>query len=593
MPGSTNHKDPENPVPVSCFPTGGEPLTVEQITAALDAAGIPEEPETHSSGKKQQPRGEKKKEDKPPLYAVSAAMTPGRPSPKVRGRLGEALLDVAIEIDRHDKTRDHVLAMLRYGYNGEPGVGEALEALYRHFVNTVGPDRMGGEDEAASEFVNFVAGAEDLLAAEPPVERFEWPGPRPTFGAHSAGDTNGQAHQNTESPRQEQEPSVLDRLARDGAWLDEQAFDPLEYAVEGIVPEGLGLLVGPPKKGKSWLVGNIGLAVAAGGLALGAIDVVQRPVLYLALEDGDRRLQSRFRRLLGPGMPIPPGISRITEATPAEAMVVIAEFLDRHAEHKPLVILDTLGKVKRHKRAGEDSYLVDYEVGSTLKKLTDAVPGSTLLVVHHTRKAEAADFVDTVSGTQGIAGSVDFVLVLTRKRHENNAILSVTGRDIVEAEYALLAVDGVLWRLDGDDLAAARETVEQRRANNTLGDRSMDVYAAVLAAGEPVSAVTIANQMDGVDNETVGQYLRRLTASGYLTVRRGMYEANPARRVRNGQRRNRGFLNLVPPIQMPVGEEADEEADRAEPEAEEADPSDAAPEEAPCAGSESEPDEAQ
>ena len=62
------------------------------------------------------------------------------------------------------------------------------------------------------------------------------------------------------------EPSVvLDRLSRNGTWLDEQHFPPLEYAVPGIITEGMGLLVGPPKKGKSWFVGNIGLAVAAGG----------------------------------------------------------------------------------------------------------------------------------------------------------------------------------------------------------------------------------------------------------------------------------------------------------------------------------------
>ena len=57
VPGSVNYKDPENPVPVRCFATGGKPLTVEQITAALDAAGIPEEPKTRGSSKKQQPRG--------------------------------------------------------------------------------------------------------------------------------------------------------------------------------------------------------------------------------------------------------------------------------------------------------------------------------------------------------------------------------------------------------------------------------------------------------------------------------------------------------------------------------------------------------
>ena len=83
-------------------------------------------------------------------------------------------------------------------------------------------------------------------------------------------------------------------------------------------------------------------------------------------------------------------------------------------------------------------------------------PAPTLLVVHHTRKAEAIDFVDSVSGTQGIAGSFDFVLALDRKRYSNNAMFSVTGRDVIEAEYALTADQGILWRLDGADLAAAR-----------------------------------------------------------------------------------------------------------------------------------------
>ncbi|MDT5050513.1 MAG: hypothetical protein QOG75_6425, partial [Mycobacterium sp.] len=83
-----------------------------------------------------------------------------------------------------------------------------------------------------------------------------------------------------------------------GAWLDTQEFPPLEYAVPGIIPEGFGLLVSPPKAGKSWLVCGIGLACAAGGLALGRISVDKRPVLYLALEDGQRRLQSRCRRIM-------------------------------------------------------------------------------------------------------------------------------------------------------------------------------------------------------------------------------------------------------------------------------------------------------
>src|SRR5271155_5237331 len=111
-----------------------------------------------------------------------------------------------------------------------------------------------------------------------------------------------------------------------GAWLDTQVFPPLEYAVPGIIPEGFGLLVSPPKAGKSWLVCGLGLACAIGGLALGRIRVEKRPVLYLALEDGQRRLQSRSRRIMC-SEPLPAGIHFVTKAKPGEVIPMIAEFL--------------------------------------------------------------------------------------------------------------------------------------------------------------------------------------------------------------------------------------------------------------------------
>ncbi|BCI88545.1 hypothetical protein NIIDMKKI_37510 [Mycobacterium kansasii] len=181
--------------------------------------------------------------------------------------------------------------------------------------------------------------------------------------------------------------------------------------------------------------------------------------------------------------------------------------------------------MKPPKRAGEDSYQVDYSIGSRLKALADEVPGSALLVVHHSRKAESSDFVDAVSGTNGIAGAADFVAVLVRQRHSVEATLSVTGRDIVEAEYALTAVSGVLWRLDGGTLAAAADAAEKRRQAGNFGDRSVEVLAIVAAAVEPISPTDVASKL-GIDNDTVGKYLRRLANGGHIAkAGRGKYRA--------------------------------------------------------------------
>jgi hypothetical protein len=90
------------------------------------------------------------------------------------------------------------------------------------------------------------------------------------------------------------EPSAHDILRQAGmvsaAELDRKKFPPMQWHVPGLVPEGFGLLVAPPKAGKSWLVADTGLACASGGKAFDCIDVQPRPVCYLALEDGPRRL---------------------------------------------------------------------------------------------------------------------------------------------------------------------------------------------------------------------------------------------------------------------------------------------------------------
>jgi hypothetical protein len=320
--------------------------------------------------------------------------------------------------------------------------------------------------------------------------------------------------------------SLLDRLGVTAQWLDEQQFDELEYAVPQLIPEGFGLLAAPPKKGKSFLVGNIGLAVASGGLALQRIEAKQRPVLYLALEDGYRRLQDRLRRMHA-GQPLPPNMTLVIKATPLEAVATIREYLERYGTEKPLVIVDTLGKVKRAKLSGEESYQADYAVGAQFKELADFAPGTTVLVVHHTRKAVTDDFVDALSGTYGIAGSADFVMVLARERNSNDAVLSVTGRDVIESEYGLYADDGVFWRLYGADLAEARSAADvisrMAQLKRSHGQRAVAVVRYVNEDQRIVTPADIAERFD-MEPKRASELLTRLEDGGYLTkVGRGEY----------------------------------------------------------------------
>ncbi len=78
---------------------------------------------------------------------------------------------------------------------------------------------------------------------------------------------------------------------------------PVRWAVPGLAPEGVTLLAGKAKMGKSWLVLALCIATAAGGAALGKVPVERGQALYLALEDNPRRLYNRLGKLLGGGEP--------------------------------------------------------------------------------------------------------------------------------------------------------------------------------------------------------------------------------------------------------------------------------------------------
>lgn len=315
-------------------------------------------------------------------------------------------------------------------------------------------------------------------------------------------------------------PDLLAGL-RDGQWLDRQTFPPLTYAVPGIVPEGMSLLVGPPKAGKSWCVLSLCLAVSSGGRAFGVIPVGDpRPTLYLALEDGDRRLQDRCRTLLA-GEPIPPYFTYLTRLLPGTAVAVetITTWLERHGGESPLIVLDTLGKVMPPSMPGESAYGRDYRVGSALKRAVDDYPGAALLINHHDRKAAGEDFVDSVSGTHGLAGAADTILALQRDRQSTEAILAVTGRDVEEAEYGL-NFNGSGWQLAGNTPAEAATAAARIKASRGVGDRSGEVVAYVAQHPKGVRAGDVEKAM-GADSR---RYLARLAEAGKLhRLGRGLY----------------------------------------------------------------------
>jgi len=206
--------------------------------------------------------------------------------------------------------------------------------------------------------------------------------------------------------------------------------------------------------------------VATGGTALSKIPVEAGEVLYLSLEDRDRRLQARAKESLGDYHDGLRNFYYLTDCPRQDegGIDVLRSWLDEHSGAR-LLILDTLQRFRRPKKSGEDSYQADYAALGELKCVADDY-GIPFLILHHTRKQkdEGGDFLGEVSGTQAIAGAVDSVLVLKRARLSNTLTLGITGRDVDEQELALTRDEICGWVLEGD----AEEFALSRNARRIL-----------------------------------------------------------------------------------------------------------------------------
>jgi hypothetical protein len=286
----------------------------------------------------------------------------------------------------------------------------------------------------------------------------------------------------------EQVPGALVTAAE----LEHMQIAEPRYAVPGLLVAGLCMLASKPKVGKSWLALDVAIAAASGGKALGVIDIPEAgDVLYLALEDTKRRLQTRMRRLLIEKFP--PRLSFALDWPKLDdgGVTQLDEWLARHPKAR-LVVVDVWKRVRQARRKGADPYSEDYEHLVELKTLADHFD-VTILVVHHTRKAEAADVLDEVNATTGASGACDSILVLHRSRTAADAELWIIGRDLEDGHKAL-SFDKGRWTLLGEskDVTRSKERQEILDAVNAVnGGRTSAEIAEVLGKARTATKALI------------------------------------------------------------------------------------------------------
>jgi hypothetical protein len=291
--------------------------------------------------------------------------------------------------------------------------------------------------------------------------------------------------------------------------LLEETFPDPRFAVVDLLPEGLAFMCGAPKLGKSWLGLGVGIAVAAGGRALGKVPVEPGPVLYLALEDSPRRLQSRLRTLLGEDG-APEGLHLETEWPRLDNGG--ADRIDDWLEANPsarLVLIDVWPRIRARADRRTDHFQSDYDAASQLQALATS-RGVAIVALFHTRKAEAEDFVETVSGTFGTAAAADTIIVVKRSRGQADATLHVTGRDVSEQELALRFDAQVgTWSLMGD------------AAEYAIGESRKVILDAVKDHGSLTPKQ--ASDVTGLSHDLCRQTMPRMLRDGQLVAERGSY----------------------------------------------------------------------
>ena len=272
----------------------------------------------------------------------------------------------------------------------------------------------------------------------------------------SAGDYNP-AEPDMENYFREMErmsdPAYLPTVTMQG--LFEKVYDSRPAIVEGLLYSGTYLFVGAPKVGKSFFMAQLAYHVST-GIPLWDYPVRKGTVLYLALEDDHRRLQNRLFRMFGTESTESLHFATYSHKLGEGLEDQLTGFVQDHPDTK-LIIIDTLQKI-READSEKSCYASDYRVVSQLKQFADA-KGICLLLVHHTRKQQADDKFDMISGTNGLLGAADGAFLLQKaKRTDDTATLDVSGRDQKDQRFHLKRdQERLLWQLDHTETEPQKE----------------------------------------------------------------------------------------------------------------------------------------
>lgn len=277
--------------------------------------------------------------------------------------------------------------------------------------------------------------------------------------------------------------------------LQAKTFGTLGCALPGYITEGLTFLVSRPKLGKSWLMLDVSVAIAMGRTTLGTLQPETGDVLYLALDDGERRLQQRLAALLEGEKKWPARLALATRWRRAnEGGLADIEDWCQSVANPVAVVIDSLDRF-RSLQGGESAQVYD-----AIEKLQRIARDHriAIVVVHHERRRGSGDPLDAIGMLAASSAIADTVLLL--KRRDYGVVLYARGRDIEDSE-AMLEFDR----------SSHRWNIVEPTGVVTKSEARAAVLAALASSLKPLSAVDIA-AATGRSRSAIDTLLHRMIA---------------------------------------------------------------------------------
>ena len=305
-------------------------------------------------------------------------------------------------------------------------------------------------------------------------------------------------------------PGTPDADGYSAAELPSMEIPPIDFLVQGLVPEGLSILGGAAKTGKTYLLLQLAVSLASGTPFLNRDVPKKRRVLYYYLERGCRQVKTRFEEIYGSDFS-PPADLIFVHRLPRLSLGGLA-ILEQHIErYSPeVVIFDTWQNIRAETKGTQNAYEKEYAELAFIKGQIMAKFGVSVFLAHHLKLFKKGDITDPMSmfnGSAAISGAVDTAMLMFRERFSETATLSVFGRDVEDTVIELVKRKTAGWKEseDGGSIRLIGETDFQR-----------EIIAVLEKHPDGVTARDVAKKLPGTQYDSIQRQLKRWFDNGKI-----------------------------------------------------------------------------